>query len=64
MVEFSEQHKAVVLSIEDYEKFVTWAAERTVSFQEVKTENDANELHTWLPSVEQDWDPSWEDSGC
>ena len=64
MVDFSSQHKAVVLTEGDYQKFVDWAAENSVSFQEVKTESDVNTLHAWLPSAEQEWEPSWEDSGC
>ena len=64
MVDFSSQHKAVVLLEVDYLKFVDWAAENSVSFQEVKTESDADELHAWLPSAEQEREPSWEDSGC
>ena len=64
MVDFSSQHKAVVLLEADYLKFVAWAAENSVSFQEVKTESDVDTLHAWLPSAEQEWEPSWEDSGC
>ena len=64
MVDFSSQHKAVVLLEEDYLKFVAWAAENGVSFQQVKTENDADEIHGWLPSTEEEWEPSWEDSNC
>ena len=64
MVDFSSQHKAVVLLEADYLKFVAWAAENSVSFQEVKTESDVDKLHAWLPSEEQEWEPSWEDSGC
>ena len=64
MVDFSSQHKAVVLLEADYLKFVAWAAENSVSFQEVKTESDVDKLQAWLPSDEQELEPSWEDSGC
>lgn len=64
MVDFSSQHKAVVLLEEDYLKFVAWAAENEVSFQQIKTEHDADEIHGWLPSTEEEWEPSWEDSNC
>lgn len=64
MVEFSSNHKAIVLTEDNYQKFVEWAAENEVSFQEVKTESDASDLHTWLPSTEEEWEPSWEDSNC
>lgn len=62
MVEFSDSHKAIVLTEGNYQKFVEWAAENGVSFQQVKTESDANEIHTWLPSTEGEWEPSWESS--
>ena len=64
MVEFSHSHKAIVLTEGNYQKFVEWAAENGVSFQQVKTEDDTNEIHTWLPSAEEEWEPSWEDSSC
>lgn len=67
MVKFSNEHKAVVLTENDYQSFVVWALDNGVSFQEVKTEDDANELHTWLPSTEvEEWEPSseWDSSGC
>ena len=64
MVEFSNNHKAIVLTEGNYQKFVEWAAENEVSFQQVKTEDDADVIQGWLPSAEEEWEPSWEDSGC
>lgn len=64
MVEFSSDHKAIVLTESNYQKFVEWAAENGVSFQQVKTEDDAYEIRGWLPSTEEEWEPSWEDSSC
>ena len=58
MVEFSNSHKAIVLTEGNYQKFVEWAVENEVSFQQVKTEDDANEIHTWLPSAEEEWHSS------
>lgn len=65
MLEFSLQHKAVVLKDDDFKKFVEWATSNEISFQEVSTDSDANELYQWLPSdSEKEYESSWEDSGC
>lgn len=65
MLEFSLQHKAVVLKENDFQKFVEWATSNEISFQEITTDSDANELYSWLPSsVEEEFESSWEDSGC
>lgn len=58
MVEFSNSHKAIVLTEGNYQKFVEWAAENEVSFQQVKTEDDADEIHGWLQSAEEEWQSS------
>lgn len=64
MVEFSLKHKAVVLNGNDFEKFVDWATANEVSFQEVRTDSDANAIYEWLPSSVEEFESSWEDSGC
>lgn len=65
MLEFSSQHKAVVLEGKDFQKFVEWATSKEISFQEITTDSDANTLYAWLPSsVEEEFESSWEDSGC
>lgn len=64
MLEFSLQHKAVVLKDNDFQKFVEWATSNEISFQEVSTDSDANELYQWLPSeAEKEYESSWEASG-
>lgn len=66
MLQFDHRHKAIVITAKDYDKFVVWAVSNNVSFQDVKTEDDANTIYRGLPSVEEEWEPSgdWDSSGC
>lgn len=65
MLEFSSQHKAVVLEGKDFQKFVGWATSKEISFQEITKESDVNTLYGWLPSdSEEEFESSWKDSGC